>query len=465
MLLYALLACTFTDPPPVAVVPPAPTQTLRERFGDLPFLVPIDAPATVALVAGGSVPASDHACGACHADNHAEWAQATHASAIHDLQFLAELQKPGQPRWLCLNCHAPTKPQRAETFSLDTHLVDGILRVASTPNPTFDPRRAAEGVGCATCHVRRDADGEGLVVGPRGSGRAPHRVRADREALTGICVNCHSPTSPDGPIVISPTFVCWFETAAEFAPPAPSKDNRTGCAECHMPRAKRAAATDGPPLDVARHAWTGGGVPKSYAGYDSLLERGWESGLDVVVNGREVTLINTRSGHALPTADPERFLRVEARLERGGVVVARDVLRLGQTWDWGDATTGRPAKRLADTRLRGGETRTWSPTLAGEGDLVVEVAQVRLTPENAAGMRAAQLDAELSALWPEAQGLLAEIDQHYPLATWVFRERQGRSPRTWTQAELLAESKAFGELPLEQKRSRLEIPASGQAAP
>lgn len=460
-----LLSCAGPQPntdPAAEVAPLGPT--LRDRFGDLPFLTPIDAPATVALTAGGSISAGASTCASCHTENHAEWAAATHSSAIRDIQFLAELAKPGQPRWLCLNCHVPTVPQRARVFTLDSHLLDGVTQVESTPNPAFDPGRVAEGIGCATCHVRQDADGEGIVVGPRDSGRAPHRVRADRKALTDICVNCHSPTQVDGsPIVISPTFVCWFETAKEIpvsaAGPAAVGGNPAGCVDCHMPLVDRPAATGAPAVELRRHVWTGGGVPKSYDGYETLLARGWESGLDVRVEGRQVTLTNSRAGHSLPTADPERFLRVEARLEVDGAVISRDVLRIGQSWDWGDAASGRAAHRLSDTRLLGGETRIWTPGLDGDGDLVVEVAHVRLTPENAAGMKATVLDAELTALWPEAQALLRAVDEHYPLATWIFRERRDLATgavRMWTQAELLDESKAFGAVPWEAKRVRLK---------
>ncbi|MEQ1508156.1 MAG: multiheme c-type cytochrome, partial [Myxococcota bacterium] len=164
-------ACARVPPPP----PPPPT--IAERFGDRPFLVPIDAPPTVALVAGGSFEASAAGCGACHPDHLAEWQGSTHASAVLDPQYLGELAKPGQPRWLCLNCHLPTRPQRAAAIRPDTPFARaGDITVLAAPaEPSFDPARVREGVSCPTCHVRRDDDGEGVVVGPRGSGRAPHR--------------------------------------------------------------------------------------------------------------------------------------------------------------------------------------------------------------------------------------------------------------------------------------------------
>ncbi|MEZ4236219.1 MAG: multiheme c-type cytochrome [Myxococcota bacterium] len=442
MLLLSLLGACAPRPAPS---PPAPT--VAERFGDAPFLEPIDAPLTVALTSGGSFPSTAATCGGCHPDHHAEWSNSTHAHAIRDLQFVAELAKPGQPRWLCLNCHAPTRPQRRERVEAQTRLAapGRIDALAATPEPDFDPARVEEGVTCAACHVRRDSDGEGLVVGPRGSGRAPHRVRADRQALHDICVRCHSPVSPP----ISPTLVCWFETAQEVrAGPTPDAD----CPSCHMPEAERPPAVGAEPLAVRRHLWLGGGVPKTFAGYAWHAEQGWTPGLDVDVatDPVVVTLTDARAAHDLPTGDPERHLVVEARFEAAdGAVLARDTLRIGQRWDWGDAETGRVAHRIEDTRLRPGEARRWTPVLAADGAtrLVVEVTHVRVTEENADAMARAQLDDALRALWPEAAGLLPDFRAHYPLSTIVARLTApldgGPVVRTPT-AELLATSARRG---------------------
>ncbi len=430
--------------------------------GEYPFLTPIDAPRTIALVAGGAVPSTAAACGSCHTEHYKEWRGSTHAAAIHDLQFVAELAKPDQPRWLCLNCHAPTSPQRPELITMATPLLPD-LSVDAPPNPDFEPARVGEGVTCATCHVRRDEDGAGIVIGPRGSGRAPHRVRADKAALTDVCVRCHSP----GPVTLTPTFTCWFETSEELAtgPVAGS-----ACTDCHMPEAERAAAMGGPKITVRRHLWEGGGVPKSYARYDGLLDRGWRAGLDVAVatDPVRVTLTNTRAGHALPTADPERHLRVEARLEAAdGTVRARDVLRVGQVWDWGDAASGRPARRLTDNRLAPAEARVWAPVLVADNvapapvRLVVEVFHVRLTPANAGSMAATRLDAELRELWAAAPTLLPTLDKHYPLATLVHRETvplDGGKRVVATPEELVAASRALAEVPLAEKGAILAVP-------
>ena len=419
MLVLISLACTHSTPPDER-------PTLAARFGDLPFLAPIDAPPTVALLAGGEFDTRASTCGGCHTEHYRDWGQSTHADAVHDVQFLAELAKPDQPRWLCLNCHAPTAPQRADLITPDTRLAsaDSILTLATTPNPDYDPVRTGEGVTCASCHVRRDTDGAGTVVGPRGSGRAPHRVRHDAAALETVCVTCHSPGAD---IVISPTFPCWFATADEVAA-GPSAG--TPCVACHMPQADRAVIADGPLVTVRRHTWAGSGIAKTPAGLTTAAERGFISGLDVVLAPLAITLTNARAGHRLPTGDPERFLLVEATLrDHAGTVLAADSYRIGQTWDWGDAATGRAARRTDDNRLGPGEVRVWTPRLAGGvGTMAVRVSSVRLTEENRAEMARVTLDAELQALWPELPAALAAPMAVYPREIVVFEGEVRRGP-------------------------------------
>jgi hypothetical protein len=232
-----------------------------------------------------------------------------------------------------------------------------------------------------------------------------------------------------------------------------------------MPSVDRPIAPGGPVRATRGHDWVGGGVPKSVDGYDTLLARGYTPGLSVTTTRSPtitVTLAN-RAGHSLPTADPERFLRVEARLEdTDGHVLARDVVRLGQTWDWGDAATGRPAQRTADSRLEPGETRVWHPTLPSSPNatLVVEAIHVRVTPANAAGMAHTTLDAELTALWPDAPSLLPRLDTVYPLATYIWRERvpAGGPSETASPEALVAASRALAAAPLDEKTRLLAVP-------
>ena len=61
---------------------------------------------------GAGLSAQD--CARCHADHVADWKLSTHAHALQDLQFQAELAKASSPKWLCLNCHTPLGNQREE---------------------------------------------------------------------------------------------------------------------------------------------------------------------------------------------------------------------------------------------------------------------------------------------------------------------------------------------------------------
>jgi nitrate reductase cytochrome c-type subunit len=451
-----------------------PSSALAERFGDAPWLTPLPqvGPLSLGEVSVG-VRAQD--CGACHVDVYREWREATHASAVSDLQYLAELQKPSSPRWLCLNCHAPVQNQREV-------LIDGSTRVSKSgpgvgplvharENPGFDPLMRDEGVTCATCHVRKDEAGQTVVVGPSGRGTAPHPVRHDKSALREVCLRCHSP----GQAQPSPTFVCWFETQAELqkGPLAGQKD----CVDCHMPAVERPLVPGGPERKTRHHHWVGGGVPKSFEAYEGLLARGYEPGVDVTVRlldkaraGKpltvEVLLKNPRAGHALPTGDPERHLLARVTLEdEGGRALARESLRLGQRWDWGDDESGRSARRLEDTRLAPGEVRPWRllvalPARSPKGlRLVVDVAHVRLAPENARSVMRTRLDDELAALRPGAQGLLEKVGEHYPLYTEVFRQEvalPGGEARTTPLMELLKRSQAARAGSLQAAEERLK---------
>ena len=52
-------------------------------------------------------------CGACHQEIYQEWRASTHAAALRDRQFQAELAKAPEVQWLCLNCHTPLENQLA----------------------------------------------------------------------------------------------------------------------------------------------------------------------------------------------------------------------------------------------------------------------------------------------------------------------------------------------------------------
>jgi hypothetical protein len=431
--------------------------TVAARLGNWPFVTPIEQLPALRSSDGETVGVRASDCGECHAEIYAEWQRSTHAAALRDLQYLAEITKPDSPRWLCLNCHIPVQNQRSYLVTPQTRLRDrgdDLRGLEEIPNPGFDRAMQTEAISCATCHVRLGSDGNAVVVGPRSGIDAPHPMRAN-PALGDICVRCHSP----GPARLTPTFFCWFETSEELAG-GPYAGKET-CVDCHMPKDAKGRR---------QHHWVGGGVPKGYDAYDTLLARGWQPGLEVgpvevTASPNEVLVTvpyaNTRAGHWLPTGDPERALLLSAALvDSAGLEQVRSRLRLGQRWDWGDATTGRPARRLDDNRLRPKEERRWSTRLqrqSGATTLVITAAHVRLTPANARHMKATDVRIN-EALVPGVETLVKSLEQHYPLFTWVYREDiplTTGARRVWTAPELLEASKASAVLSLDEIADRV----------
>lgn len=387
---------------------PLTPQRLDQRFPDAPFATLIDAPPVAMKTGGGSLPISARACSGCHPKHHAEWAASTHAQALADPQFIAELSKPSSPRWLCLNCHIPLQQQRPYRVQADSIVranawdVRDLQRV---PNADYDPALAREAITCATCHVRRDTDGRGTIIGPKGSPAAPHRVRADPEALNAVCARCHDP----GPVQLTGTFLCWFETRREIA-----LGDRKGaqCVTCHMPTVQRAPAIGRPVRAVRAHHWRGGGPGKTY---DAPL--GQSAARVELTPGKgtlTVTVHNAHAAHRMPTADPERHLRII--VEQAG---RTQVERIGQRWDWGDAQAGRTARRVADNRPVAGAAQRFTFAVT-DAPLRVRVVHVRLSPDNLAHMQGATLDAELRALAPKAAQQIPVLQQHYPLFRTVY---------------------------------------------
>jgi nitrate reductase cytochrome c-type subunit len=443
----ALLGCGTRER---ASSPSPRLTTVAER---IPFEVGAVLPMTpdLEVPGGGTLGVRARDCGACHEENYEEWRQSTHAHAMRDPQFFGELSKPDQPRWLCLNCHAPNQRQRRVVIAPDTQLLDDPLDVSGlveVENPHFDPAMRDEGVTCATCHVRVE-DGRSVVVGVEASGRAPHPVRARPDALRSVCLRCHDP----GPGTITPTFTCWFETAREGR----ASGVQAACVDCHMPSVERPLVEGGPPRRTRHHAWTGGGVPKTYPSYDALLARGYRPGgvLEARRDGAAVTvtLSNANAGHHLPSADPERFLWVETEVElRSGERRRLDGRSFGQRWDWGSTDPPRQARRLEDTRIPAGESRRYTVPLPEEVVAIrVSAAHVRLTPENARYLRATPIPEEVRALWPDAPQAVEDLESTYPLMTWFARQTYRAETDAWTATSLdalLRESRDLRGRPL-----------------
>jgi hypothetical protein len=288
-----------------------------------------------------SVRAAD--CGVCHQEIYQEWQASTHARALSDRQFQAEMQKSPSAAWLCLNCHTPLENQLARiAIGVRNHSThQPILK----KNPRYDAALAREGVTCAVCHVK-----DGLILGPYGDAGAPHPVRKAPELLAvDACASCHQATA-----AYADTLVCTFDTAEEWRR-SPYAARGEVCSRCHMPAVTRPVAVGGPMRESRRHLFLGSKIPKEMnvpaeqrAFYDLF-----SSGLSVEVRAGQLILRNARAGHLLPTGDPERFILVKAELlDAAGAVIDRLTHRIGQQWEWHPK-----ARKLSDNRLKPLEQR------------------------------------------------------------------------------------------------------------
>ncbi len=418
-------------------------EPLEKRFHPerQPFAYVLPNIKPVAGVGGRGYRASD--CGQCHRQIYREWQRSTHAQALHDIQFQSELTKKDSPRWLCLNCHIPVGNQREK---LVTGLYNNdVLQPAFKKNPAFDYSFQQEGISCATCHIRNNARGESIIIGTRGSKLAPHPVKKDGNALTNMCQRCHNPQGE----AITPNLVCWFTTFEETTSAAAAGyQGSTNCASCHMPQSRRRLSTlftHLPKRKNRKHHWVGSGIPKWYGSYKHLEKRGYRSALRFTQQPPklkesnwqvDVTVKNQHAAHMVPTADPERFILLIARLKnRAGVILAERKNRIGQTWQW------NPARKMADNRLRPAESRPLAFTLPNkQGATMIEVMayHVRLSSKNAQHIKAAQNVNE--QLLPRGQYYVQNVFKYYPMANVIYKSQfslQSGRTKIFNQRQLI----------------------------
>ncbi len=403
-------------------------------------------------------------CRACHTQIYDEWKQSTHSKALADIQFQAELSKHDSPKWICLNCHIPIQNQREEII---THLKNNdIFKPISKKNPSFNKELQKEAITCAACHIRQDSIGNSYIIGSFGTKSAPHPVKKDPEFLQNICNRCHDPKGEG----LTKNLICWFDSFKELSNSQKDvkkefKKNMT-CINCHMPSEKRRAVphmTNLPIREGHQHHWVGSGLPKWFKDYDHLIKRGYHSALQVkldplknIIPGKNLNislhLTNKNAGHWLPTADPERFILVIAELkDASGQSLVKTKYRIGQTWKWD------PAKKIADNRLKQGETRKWSPQILIPASidnhiLSITALHVRVTSENAKHM--SQAKGVNENYLENGQKIVLEAIHHYPLANFIYKQEINLSTRTrkiYNDKELIELSKQEKGKPLSQR--------------
>ncbi len=323
-------------------------------------------------------------CGACHSEIYREWQTTTHAKAFTDLQFQGESKKENLS--MCINCHSPLQNQ--QRFQV-LGFIDGDYRKPfKRLNPAFDSSLEQEGITCAVCHVR-----DGMIVGPRGTGLAPHPVRKDSTYFMNLCMQCHNAQD-----VVSKTLVCSFNTGDNWRS-GPYAKQKKNCIDCHMPTTPRALALGGKIYpDSHMHTWPGMGISKFISDLAAVSAKyvpglKTEIRMDTSVRSGEthefgVVLTNQKAGHEIPTGDPERFVRIDLQiLEPQGKVLAEKVERIGETWQWYPE-----AKKLADNSLQIKEKRfigvRFTPANPIKGMMFrVEVSNHRITEANAASLK------------------------------------------------------------------------------
>lgn len=283
-------------------------------------------PAWQARPSGGTraidpgVPADDalldaRGCATCHAAIVGEWARSRHAAAWTNGIFQREWS--GRPQAWCVNCHAPLATQQQDLTG----------------------PRAAQGVDCATCHVRG-----GKLVSARRGARSPHETIADASFGTpAFCADCHQFTFPvldERGTATAMTEHPMQTTVASFRA-GPFARERAGCLACH-----------GSP---AGHAFPGG---HDRGMREAALAVTWCRQGAALALGVE----NIAAGHTVPTGDIHRHLYL--RVWRSSAPEAMFQAFFGRRFEPADDGGKRT---VWDSTIAPGETKRFSVEAAALG--------------------------------------------------------------------------------------------------
>jgi hypothetical protein len=272
-------------------------------------------------------------CARCHPAIVEEWSTSRHALAWTNSIFQREYA--ARPQAWCVNCHAPLATQQR----------------------ALDGPRAAQGVDCATCHVR----GGKLVSAERGA-KSPHETVVDASFGTpAFCADCHQFTFPvlaDDGSVTRMSRHPMQNTVSSFAA-GPFGNEREGCFACHGSR--------------SGHAFPGG----HDAGMrEAALEVTWCRRDGVI----DVGVRNATAGHTVPTGDIHRHLYL--RLWRSSAPEAMFQAFFGRRFE--PAEDGGK-RTIWDSSIAPAETKRFevgAASLAGDDDEPVNLELVFVFIEN-----------------------------------------------------------------------------------
>ena len=282
----------MADPTPAEQVEEAP------KAPEAPPLFPDGLPVELQELPQGLASLSAQSCNGCHYAVHDDWSASAHAGASAEEPFRSALQASGDSP-LFASCHLPLANQQAH---LVKRYAGGPLSSAElVDNPSWDATLAAEGVTCASCHVR-----EGTVVGTRAAPNAPHPVAVSEELGTSeFCASCHQ-LSWEG--AEQPLYDTWGEWAASGYQAAGVR-----CQDCHMPPTS-GMVTASRFAGHANHGWVAD-PSRALTVLVDLPPSGLVRGEPTPVT---LTLMNTGAGHAFPTGSPFSWVRVELAVQVEG---------------------------------------------------------------------------------------------------------------------------------------------------
>jgi hypothetical protein len=266
-------------------------------------------------------------CVQCHAPIVEEWSKSRHALAWTNGIFQREYS--ARPQAWCVNCHAPLVTQQ---------------RALAGP-------QAAQGVDCATCHVRA-----GKLVSAKRGAKSPHATIPDASFGTpAFCADCHQFTFPvldEHGTATEMTRHPMQTTVASFKA-GPYANERDGCLTCHGSK--------------HGHAFAGG--------HDDTMRN---AALDVTWCKRGTSLAigikNVNAGHTVPTGDIHRHMYL--RVWRSSAPEAMFQAFFGRRFEPADDGGKRT---VWDSSIAPGDTKRFDvalASLAGDDNEVVNLELV-----------------------------------------------------------------------------------------
>lgn len=281
---------------------------------------------------------SSEGCADCHPAEAAQWNDSAHRVAWTNDLFQAGFLAETQP--FCVFCHAPAQVQAKEVLAnLDVYRALSPYAHPDTPVPPMMPEPyAAEGIGCAVCHLRDATVLTAKPVDP--DHEAPHELRHAPELATEAgCQTCHEFAMgrfDNGALHLTDepmqsTITEWREWKA-----VTGQDKV--CQDCHMKTAQ----------DTPTHAMTGARDPDRLRRSVSVTAvESPQPALVLEVDG---------AGHAVPTGDLFRHITVEVSGPDDAEFVVVDTL--GRTFDTTLDGGSVHKHESADTRLWPGRPRS-----------------------------------------------------------------------------------------------------------